>query len=188
MYNKTATRGVLSLLLFVAWSLLTTTSFAQITFQESSVAAGLSNETYDTSHAHGLGVIWIDYNNDNWPDIFATNGSNMSAHLFRNEKNGTFSNQDVLLPALNSEEKTGAVFADYDNDGDLDIYITMNVSLGGADGETNILLQNQWMENGEMESTPMFIDVAVAAGVDNAASPAYGSNGGCEKMERMSTK
>ena len=61
------------------------------------------------------------------------------------------------------------IFADYDNDGDMDIYITVNNSLGNPDGEPNILLQNQWVENGNAISTPLFIDVAASAGVDNLA-------------------
>ena len=182
MYKQLATRGVIPLLLFVAWSLLTPQAFAQISFQESSVAAGLDTELYDTAHAHGLGVIWIDYNNDGWPDIFATNGAGMDVHLFMNNQDGTFTNKDAILPALTNEEKTSANFADYDNDGDMDIYISVNNSLGNPDGEANILWQNQWVENGNAESTPMFIDVAAAAGVDNLPAVAFGNDPGHQTL------
>ena len=175
-------KSVLTLLLLGAFLLINQASFGQIVFQESSAAAGLSSDLFNTEHAHGLGVIWIDYDNDDWPDILVTNGENRSVHLYRNEQDGTFSNKDALLPAMSSEEKTGAVFADYDNDGDLDVYITVNNSLGNPDGEANILLQNQWVENGGMESTPLFINVAASAGVDNLASPAFGSNPGYQSL------
>ena len=175
-------KSVLTLFLLGAFLLINQASFAQVLFQESSATAGLDSHLFNTEHAHGLGVIWIDYNNDNWPDILVTNGENRSVHLYRNEQDGTFSNQDALLPAMSSEEKTGAVFADYDNDGDLDVYITVNNSLGNPDGEPNILLQNQWVENGGVASTPLFIDVASTAGVDNLASPAFGSNPGYQSL------
>ena len=155
---------------------------AQIAINEVSVAAGVGGEIYDTGHAHGLGVIWIDYDNDGWPDLFVTNGSGLNAHLYRNEGDGTFTNQDALLPTLTSEEKTGANFADYDNDGDMDIYITVNNSLLNQDGEPNILLQNQWVENGGQVSTPLFVDVAAAAGVDNLATPPFGTDPGYQSL------
>ena len=169
-------------LTLVACFLINQAAFGQIVFQESSASAGLDAHLFNTGHAHGLGLVWVDYDNDDWPDLFVTNGSDLSAHLYRNERDGTFSVQDALLPTLTNEEKTGAVFADYDNDGDMDIYITVNNSLGNPDGEPNILLQNQWVENGNALSTPLFVDVAVAAGVDNRADPAFGNGQGYQSL------
>lgn len=152
---------------------------AQITFNDIALSAGVGSDSYDSSSRHGLGVIWIDYDNDGFPDIFASNGSGLSAHLYHNEGNGTFTDADALLPAIAAGEMTSAMFADYDNDGDQDIYIA---AAGGdlfqEDGAVNLLLQNQWVENGNALSTPLFIDVAAAAGVDNAATVPFGSNPG----------
>ena len=175
-------RRFYTLLVMAAFLLINQGAYGQIVFQESSAAAGLDVHLYNTGHAHGLGLIWIDYDNDDWPDLFLTNGSDRSAHLFRNEQDGTFSVQDALLPAMTNEEKTGANFADYDNDGDMDIYITVNNSLGNPDGEPNILLQNQFVENGNAISTPLFIDVAASAGVDNLADPPFGNGLGYQSL------
>ena len=151
-------------------------ALGQIQVNEVAVAAGIGSDNYNSSSAHGLGAIWIDYDNDGFPDLFVPNGSSLPSHLYRNEGNGTFSNQDALLPAGMLGELTGAMFADYDNDGDQDIYITVaNVTPDIPDGGANILLQNQWVENGNAVSTPLFIDVAAAAGVDNLAPVPFGA-------------
>ncbi|PYU73307.1 MAG: hypothetical protein DMG49_06320 [Acidobacteria bacterium] len=43
----------------------------------------------DTDRAYGLGVTWIDYDNDGWPDIYVANDS-VPNFLWRNKGNGTF--------------------------------------------------------------------------------------------------
>ncbi|MDZ4699973.1 MAG: PKD domain-containing protein [Rhodothermales bacterium] len=153
---------------------------SQISFSEVSGAAGVGSDTYDSTSRHGLGVNWIDYDNDGFPDLFLPNGGGELPHLFRNNAgNGTFTRKDALLPALPVVEMTGSVFADYDNDGDMDIYITVGGSdLFAADGSPNFLLKNLWVENGNAESDPMFVEVAAAAGVDNRPPVAFGPNGG----------
>ena len=149
---------------------------AQIQINEVAVAAGIGSDNYNSSSAHGLGAIWIDYDNDGFPDLFMPNGSSLPSHLYHNEGNGTFTNADGLLPAGLLGEPTGAMFADYDNDGDQDIYITVaNVTPDVPDGGANILLKNLWVENGNALSTPLFIDVAAAAGVDNLAPVPFGA-------------
>ena len=144
----------------------------QMVFSDIALSAGVGSESYDSSSRHGLGIIWIDYDNDGFPDLFASNGAGLPSHLYHNEGNGTFTNADDLIPTI-TIEATSAMFADYDNDGDKDIYL---MAAGGdllaSDGELNLLLQNQWVENGNqiISGQPLFIDVAAAAGVDNPSS------------------
>lgn len=91
----------------------------------------------------GSGCGFLDYDNDGWIDIFLVNGSEWPDHssgkkaypgLFRNMGNGTF--RDVTSQAgLNFiTYGMGSYFADFDGDGDIDIYLT-------AIGD-NILLRN----------------------------------------------
>ncbi len=94
---------------------------AQIQVSEVALSAGIGSDIYNSSSAHGLGAVWIDYDNDGFPDLFVPNGASLPSHLYRNNGDGTFSNQDALLPAGLLGEPTGAMFADYDNDGDADI-------------------------------------------------------------------
>ncbi len=156
---------------------------ADVQFTDVTEAAGLANEVYTTDTFHGLGVDWIDYDSDGWPDLFAVNGFGNPAHLYHNNQgNGTFTNVDELLPVLPDVEMAGAVFADYDNDGDMDIYVQATnelLTLFGdniGDGPPNMLLQNQWVENGGgvLPGQPLFMDVAAAAGVDGVLNEPLG--------------
>ena len=74
---------------------------------------------------------FVDYDNDGWKDLFITNGDAHHLYpeediLFRNNHDGTFT--DVALQSgdyFTSEEYIGrgAAVGDYDNDGDMDIYV-----------------------------------------------------------------
>ena len=163
---------------------VSTESAAQIAFSDVSAAKGLKGDTYRAGSDHGLGPIWIDYNNDSFPDLFLPNGIGLASHLFRNDGGGNFTRVDYLLPPLPNVDLMEATFGDYDDDGDPDIYIATDNGISGVGntGPPNILLRNLWVENGGAESRPLFEDVAAAAGVDDlsnpqASPPAYRSTG-----------
>ena len=178
-------RAGLQIIGLIVGAMYSMAAIAQVQFTDVANSAGIAGDTYESRTTHGLGMNWIDYDNDGWPDLFAVNGWNTNgAHLFRNEGNGTFSRQDTLLPVLINNEMMGSVFADYDNDGDSDIYIfTDNADgpVGPSGAPVNILLQNQWVENGNqvVPGQPLFVDVTAAAGVEdlldtpNSDGPAY---------------
>jgi hypothetical protein len=71
---------------------------------------------------YGMGVACGDYDGDGWTDVFITAvGKN---HLFRNEK-GHFTETTATagVSGAESEWSTSAAFLDYDNDGDLDLFV-----------------------------------------------------------------
>ena len=80
----------------------------------------------------GAGCAFIDYDNDGWPDILFINGCDWPGHqrqrstlaLYRNNRNGTFT--DVTKAAGLDFELygMGVAVGDFDNDGFPDIYIT----------------------------------------------------------------
>lgn len=157
---------------------------ATVKFTDVSLAAGVGDDLYHGATIHTLGVAWIDYDNDNWPDLFLVNGHGKEEHLFHNNGNGTFTKADELLPALANVEMAGAVFADYDNDGDSDIFIqTTNeqwdlFGFQESDGPSNILLKNLWVENGNqiVAGQALFMDVAATAGVTGNIDPPLGAD------------
>jgi len=80
----------------------------------------------------GSGCAFLDFDNDGWQDILLINSKNWPGRtgalsfpaLYRNNKNGTFT--DVTRQAGLAVElyAFGVAAADYDNDGHTDIYIT----------------------------------------------------------------
>ena len=105
----------------------------------------------------GSGAAFLDYDNDGWQDILFVNSmdwpENKKHHsypaLYHNNKDGTFT--DVTAQAGLAVEMygIGVAAADYDNDGNIDIYITCVGS--------NHLFRN--LGNGK------FVDVTKSAGL-----------------------
>ena len=93
-------------------------------FREVNADTGLR----DTIRGYGLGVVWFDFDNDGWPDIFVANDS-MPNFLWHNKRNGTF--EEVAIEAGcalsgdgRAQSNMGIAVGDYDNDGWLDLFVT----------------------------------------------------------------
>jgi hypothetical protein len=97
-----------------------------MTFTDVTDAAGVRGEGY------GMGIAAGDYDNDGWQDFYLA-GVNRN-QLFRNNGDGTFS--DVtdkagvrgLHPKLGKTWSISAGWFDYDNDGDLDLFVANYVT------------------------------------------------------------
>ncbi|MEM1182732.1 MAG: CRTAC1 family protein [Acidobacteriota bacterium] len=148
-----------------------------------SAAAGVDGDLYRSDTGHSLGVNWIDFNLDGWPDLFLVGGdASRPPVLFENDGDGTFTRRSDLLPALPQVEMSGSRFADYDRDGDPDLFIytdneqwtfgTNNL----ADGPANLLLHNRWVETGGDlgPGEKLFEERAAQAGLQGLASPPFG--------------
>ena len=103
--------------------------------------------------AHGVAV--DDVNEDGLLDVLTTGVH--GNRLFLNDEEGRF--RDISEESLigYSRQGSGALFLDYDNDGDQDVFMA-------AVGE-QVLLQNQLRPDGKV----FFIDVSSSAGVDHHA-------------------
>ena len=171
-------RGALGL---AAAALCASTAMAQVSFTDVSSASGLSGTTTATNNMHALGATWFDLDGDGFQDLFVVNGKGYVKELYHNLGDGTFSLRNDLLPVLPDVESMGAVAGDYDNDGDVDLYVfndheVLDMEGPPIDGPLNLLLQNQWADNGGTFSTPLFVDVAAAAGVEDRADPPLGTD------------
>ena len=81
----------------------------------------------------GCGVAFYDYDHDGWLDIFLVNGSRLegfpagsepSSHLFRNNRDGTFTDVTTKAGLTHSGWGQGVCVGDYDNDGWDDLFVT----------------------------------------------------------------
>lgn len=69
--------------------------------------------------------VWFDYDMDGWPDLFVINDRVFENSLYRNNGDGTFT--DVSEEAgiqLGGQDPMTATVGDFDNDGDLDVFMT----------------------------------------------------------------
>ena len=92
-------------------------------FTDVSEKSGVANPS-----GRAMGVTVGDFDNDGWPDIYVANDQ-MESYLYRNNHDGTFTNVAVeqsVAYGTNGDTPSamGPVFADYDNDGSLDIFVS----------------------------------------------------------------
>ena len=117
--------------------------YPRIRFTDTAKSAGL-----DFRHFHGersiqlpedmgSGAAWGDYNNDGWADLYVVNiagalsltpdeiaRSPASNRLYRNNRDGTFTDVTDLARVERRDCGMGVAWGDYDNDGALDIVVT----------------------------------------------------------------
>ena len=81
----------------------------------------------------GCGVAFYDYDNDGWLDIFLVNGWRLEgfpageepfSHLFKNNRDGTFTDVTLKAGLKHSGWGQGVCVGDYDNDGWDDLFVT----------------------------------------------------------------
>ncbi|MFH1843452.1 MAG: FG-GAP-like repeat-containing protein [bacterium] len=82
-------------------------------------------------------VVWVDYDNDGNLDVYVTDYVGSGRSLFRNEGGGVFTDASSGPLAETAGENIGVAWADYDNDGDQDLYVTKN-----STSLANMLIRN----------------------------------------------
>lgn len=106
----------------------------------------------------GINCTQTDYNNDGWLDIFVMRGGwefPMRNSLLRNNRDGTFTDVTQAAGLASAEHRTHtAAWADFDNDGRLDVFI-------GHEETPSQLFRNR--------GDGTFEDVARKAGIDRTA-------------------
>jgi hypothetical protein len=115
------------------------------TFENLIFATGLGAYRADTAEdgeRHGPGGTFADLDNDGFPDLVLCTGPNVPHALYRNVAADDGGRQFVHVPLEDDlGGGVGAVAADYDNDGDLDVFI-------GNYGTADRLYRNRFVEDG----------------------------------------
>src|SRR6266496_4181093 len=87
-----------------------------------------------TDNAFSAGSAWVDYDNDGFLDLFVTTASsspNVHSFLYRNNGDGTFSTITNSTLVMDLGSFWGGAWGDYDNDGNLDLFVVANNYFGG---------------------------------------------------------
>lgn len=98
-----------------------------VTFTDITLRSGLGDRRYPSQTA-----VWGDFDNDGDLDLFVGNESRVAVdpsedfpcQLFRNNGDGTFSDVATVAGVRNDRFTKGVTAGDYDNDGDLDIFVS----------------------------------------------------------------
>jgi len=147
-----------------------------LNFKEVTLSSGIKR-----SRDHGLAAVWWDFNNDRYPDLYISNDFQTPDRLYRNNRDGTFSEVIGDCMPYTSWNSMGSDFADINNDGWFD-YLSTDMSatthfkqktMMGAMSATGYLLDHleprQYMRNAMQVNTGTgkFIDTAFFSGLDS---------------------
>jgi len=96
---------------------------------------------FETANGKGLGVLFVDLNDDHWPDVYVANDMTFNL-LFVNKGDGTFEDLSLMSGVAVSrdgmpEAGMGVAVGDVDGDGDADM------AVANFDVQTNTLYINQ---------------------------------------------
>src|SRR5215468_8130856 len=130
---------VTALLVFQATNIVSRPAASSIQFIDVTKSAGITFTHYTGAFGKkylpetlGPGVAFIDYNGDGWQDLFFTNGidwpgqhrRSATLQLFRNNKNGTFTDVSRAAGLAREVYGLGVAVGDIDNDGDDDLFVS----------------------------------------------------------------
>jgi hypothetical protein len=92
-------------------------------FEETGLVAGVAYSEAGNPRS-GMGVDSVDADGDGWQDLFVANIDQELFSLYRNQKDGTFTDEaGEIGPATRLLSGWGLKFFDYDNDGDADLFL-----------------------------------------------------------------
>lgn len=94
-----------------------------------------------TTHGKSFGSSWADFDNDGDMDLFVSNWGDQNNFLFRND-GGSFTR--IMDGGIVNDHgySIGSAWGDFDNDGDLDLYVTNGFSLNQSERLVDFLYAN----------------------------------------------
>jgi len=117
----------------------------------------------DNPEGRSLSASWADFDSDGWPDLYVANDISDNA-LFRNRGDGTFLDASHSAWVADYRGAMGLGVGDWDNDGDLDIFVSHWLA------QENALYENLSEKVPATDTEPMhFIDQADMLGLGQIA-------------------
>jgi tetratricopeptide (TPR) repeat protein len=129
----------------------------------------------------GLNIMQTDYNNDGFKDIFVLRGGwkerfgNEPNSLLRNNGNGTFTDVTKASGLFSTHPTQAATWADFNNDGWLDVFIGNESMTGGEDRNISELYINN--KNGTFTEGAALADCNIRDYVKGVSSGDYDNDG-----------
>ena len=134
-------RALIALLLFTVFTAQKPLPRTPITFEEVPAQRSKITWTHDNAHSPerqlpetvGAGCAFFDYDNDGWMDIYFVNSgpsdfftptAPLKNALYRNNRDGTFTDVTDKAGVAGGKFGMGVAAGDYDADGNVDLYIT----------------------------------------------------------------
>ena len=129
-----------------------------LSFTEATADAGVGKGEFQRRQRVSWGAVFFDYDNDGWEDLYVASGF-LDTDPFRNHRNqpnlllhntgdATFADVSSVSGADDRGVGRGVAYADFNNDGCLDLYLT-NMGLLGGQPQSARLFRNScaWSAN-----------------------------------------
>lgn len=178
------------------------TDLVPVRFQDVAVQTGIQFEYYNGQsgqkymvETYGGGVAVLDFDQDNLPDLYfpqgcplAPDGTIVSDPKFRDclfQHRGTDGFREVASQAgaINGAFAVGATAADFDNDGDADLFVTCHgrnrLWINNGDGTFTLDLQSQCCQTEAMSATAAFADFNGDGNLDLYVTNYLSEDGSC---------
>lgn len=155
----------------------------QLTFYKSDGKGGFENYTKKaglTGLTGGFNLFQADYNNDGYMDLFVVRGAWLHDHglspnsLLKNNGDGTFTDVTVAANLLSFKPTLNAVWADFNNDGWIDLFVGNETRGDQGDYSSEFYLNNQ---DGTFKEASAQAGLDVTAFVKGLAAADYNNDG-----------
>jgi hypothetical protein len=100
------------------------------------------NQNIVLDASSSVGSSWEDFDNDGYLDLFVATDNFANDLLYQNNGDGTFTSIKLWAPTTDAKGSFGSSWADYDKDGDVDLFVTVD-----NPAEPNLFYQNNGNSN-----------------------------------------